>query len=863
MRPFCIATIGVILGIIMGLYLKSIALFVVLLLILISCIVVLHFIQRQSNRKEGKYIKTISIFAICFFSFWIYVSCLENSYDQINQRYDKQEVEIKAIVISNKVKKEYKAMYQIQVIEVRNNQNEVEKQQESKKIQTNQQKFNMILNLKTEKNVSLDLQYGDEILFIAIYEKPSVERNEGGFDYQQYLKTKKIVGITTTKSSNIKIIGKNKTSIMEKAIYTIRNNAVIKIKECLKADTANLCTGLLLGEKTELSENIQEDFRKSNLSHMLAISGAHVSYILLAITTVVQKMKMHKRWSKLLLIAFLLFFMELVGATPSVVRSCIMAILQLLAGILFTKSDTYQNLAISSFIILLINPYAILDIGFQLSFGGTMGIVIFSKRLKRRNVTKRDSLTEEKKDEESQERKLNDKQKNKQIKLLGIDQTIKKINQNMIFKKVTQNIIETIKEMCIVTLSANLFILPIMMHHFNNISLTFLISNVLASPILGISLILSMIFLIALLVFNPLAKLISIFLQPILQLLITVAGFSSQLPFSQILVPTPAIWQILLYYILIILIFLFKSDSRKNENLLAKSCEESRFYFLEKNISETLNSIKKYKKVILVFLILLIISPYLLKIIPNNQLKIYFIDVGQGDSMLIQTPFHKTILIDGGGSETGSFDVGEKTLIPYLLDKGIMKIDYMLFSHFDSDHCQGLLKVMEKLKVKNAVITKQGEQSTNYVRFLEIVKKRKIKIIVVQAGDKFTIDKSCSLDILFPTQELISTNVLNNNSMVARFTYQPNSSQKFNLLLTGDVEKIAEEQLISMYQNTSELQATILKVAHHGSKTSSTTELLELVKPKIALIGVGEKNTFGHPSQITLEKLDELRMSNL
>ena len=214
-------------------------------------------------------------------------------------------------------------------------------------------------------------------------------------------------------------------------------------------------------------------------------------------------------------------------------------------------------------------------------------------------------------------------------------------------------------------------------------------------------------------------------------------------------------------------------------------------------------------------LLLVMLSPLALQVIPDNKLSIFFIDVGQGDSMLIQTPSRKTILIDGGGSETGSFDVGEKTLIPYLLDKGIKTIDYMIFSHFDSDHCQGLLSVMEKLTVRNAVISKQGEISNNYRQFLEIAKRKKIKITTVQEGDKLTMDKQCSLSVLFPSQELIHTNVLNNNSLVAKLVYQPKYGKTFSLLLTGDIEEVAEKQLVKMNQGSNKLQVDILKVAHH------------------------------------------------
>ena len=613
MRPFCIATIGAILGIITGLYLQSIALFVLVFIISTFLIILIN------SLKQSLLTKIIFIFLICFLSFWTYTCFLEKKYNAINQSYNEQEVEIQAIVISDKTEKEYKDVYQIQVIKP--------------------QKFKMLLNLKKDKNYKLELQYGDKISFTATYEIPSIARNEGGFNYQQYLKTKNIVGIANIKPNQVKVIEKNKISIINKVIHDIRINTIEKIKEILPADTANLCTGILLGEMSELSEDIQEDFRKSNLLHVLAISGANISYILLGIGTVVQKLKFHKRWSKIALIVFLMFFMTLVGFGASVTRACIMAILQLLAGILFKKSDIYQNLAISSFILLLANPYTLFDIGFQLSFGGTIGIVLFSKRLTQ-----------------------------KSNKIDGETNKLEILNEKKQIGK--------IREICIVTLSANLLIIPIMMYHFNTISFTFLISNLLVSPILEISLIWGMIFLITIFIFQPIAILISFFIHPILQLMIWIANFSGKLPFSQILVPTPTLWQIFLYYLILYLIFLKKSNALKSK-------------------------LFQSKKIILFTIILLMVLPYTLKIFPDSKLTIHFIDVGQGDSMLIQTPFKKNVLIDGGGSETGSFDVGEKTLLPYLLDKGITKIDYMLFSHFDSDHCERIVYCYGKFGCKN------------------------------------------------------------------------------------------------------------------------------------------------------------------
>ena len=166
--------------------------------------------------------------------------------------------------------------------------------------------------------------------------------------------------------------------------------------------------------------------------------------------------------------------------------------------------------------------------------------------------------------------------------------------------------------------------------------------------------------------------------------------------------------------------------------------------------------------------------------------------------------------------------------------------------------------IMEKLNVKNAIITRQGKMSSNYKQFKMLATKKNIKVIMMQAGEKIQIDKNTKIDVIFPEQELISNNILNNNSLVAKLTYEDSNKQEYSLLLTGDIEKVAEKKLVEKYINTGILEATILKVAHHGSKTSSIEEILKLIKPKIALIGVGEKNTFGHPSKITLDNLENL-----
>jgi len=204
---------------------------------------------------------------------------------------------------------------------------------------------------------------------------------------------------------------------------------------------------------------------------------------------------------------------------------------------------------------------------------------------------------------------------------------------------------------------------------------------------------------------------------------------------------------------------------------------------------------------------------------------------------LIITKNNKKILVDGGGEEgEGTYSVGENVLLPYLLDRRIKSLDYIIISHMDSDHCLGALYLMENIKVENVIISKQGEESPNYTSFLDIVEKRNINIIEVKRGDRIYFDKSTYVDILWPNAELIEDNMLNNNSIVMSLNYE-----SFKMLFTGDIEEEAEEKIVRLYNSTNYLKADVLKVAHHGSKTSSSESFLELVKPKIALIGVRRK----------------------
>lgn len=679
--------------------------------------------------------KKIIVILICLIISIGYVSILENKYSKISDIPIKEMVTI----ISDIQEKEYKKVCTAKI--VRNN----------KKI---------LINIKMSQDIP-SIKYGDSLYIEGEFKQPEEARNYKGYNYKQYLKTKKIIG--TVELEKVKILKSSNGSFIHNIQKYIRDT----INGTLTDEEGNLLLAILLGDKDKLSEDIQESFKTSNLSHMLAVSGAHVSYIILGLTYVLQNSIIGKKNGKIVCIIFLLAFMAITNFTPSVTRACIMAILTLLSSIIYRKSDVYTNISVAALITLIFNPYSLLDLGFQLSYGGTIGIIIFIKRI--------------------QEKKSNSK------------------------------VINYIKQMALVSIYANIIIIPIMMYHFNTVSFTFIISNIMASPILGIIVITGFLFIITSITVKPLTRLIAIFIKPILSILIKISQICSKLPFSNILVVTPYMFNVISYYAII----LYCIKSKKNNKC----------------------------KIIICLLIVLILINFIIYIFPQ-KLRIFFIDVGQGDSTLIITPDKKTVLIDGGGSD--SFDVGEKVLLPYLLDRRILKIDYVLISHFDTDHCGGILTIMEKVKVKNIIISEQAEHSENYERFKKLMIHKRIRLIEVKKGDKIKIGRYSEFKILFPTSRLLSENPLNNNSIVTQFNYN-----NFKMLFTGDIEKLAEQQILKTEK--AEIRADILKVAHHGSKTSSIPEFIKAVRPRIALIGVGKNNTFGHPNQQTIKNLENIK----
>ena len=557
-RPIFIVVIGYIIGIIWGLYFKISIVPFYIFLMAIYIIIKLPYSKKKfkifSVKRYFRYIKLIFksniILTIIISSFIsnLIINYQENQYDNVFK--EGQEIELTAIVISNKQEKGYYNRYKIKT------------------------SLNKNLYINIDKNT--ELEYGDKIQIRGEFQDPQTDRNYKGFDYKQYLKTLKIYG--TINVSDIEIIDKNCANKILQISNTMFLNIKSNIEKTYNENISAIILGVMLGYTEQIDENTRQDFSTSNISHVLAVSGMHISYIIILITNSTQNI-LGKRKSKIIAIAILLGYMFITGFSVSVVRASIMGSLSCMAFIFYRKSDTLNNISISTLLTLINNPYSITGMSFLLTYGGTLGIIYFKPIVEK--IIK------------------NIKIRNRRWKYVFLR-----------IQRKCGKIIEIIA----VSISAQIVIAPMMILNFNTIGVGFLLTNLLLNCVIGIIVMGGFIqILISFVSIDSgiaLAKLIQI---PTYGLLLI-----SKIDLGNFKVVTPDFYQIIFYYLLIFF---------------------SRYFYIifhSKNCSSTQQRIKnmihllKYKshpyfKTILIIVICLIFMIIGIRKMPHD-LEIYFID---------------------------------------------------------------------------------------------------------------------------------------------------------------------------------------------------------------------------------------------
>lgn len=567
--------------------------------------------------------------------------------------------------------------------------------------------------------------------------------------------------------------------------------------------TAQLMVAMVFGDGalgTPLPQLVRDNFRAAGLTHLLVASGTQVSLMVLMILGLFRILGLRRfPWILFsLLLILLAAYALLVGGAASIWRAFIAGICVAAALLLGRPIDTLTLWCFAAAALLFVDPLQIFDLSFQLTFAATFGLIVIAPAIFR--------LIEDR------------------------------------YKSTFAPGIITIG---VYTLAAQLAVLPMLVYHFQRFSLAGLGTNFIGIPIAGILVATGIAGTIIPLLAWPNAFLTHVIFQ--------VTALAGSLSWVQQRGITFSLSGVIVFYLALMML-----PSWEEIKLISR--DEWRSFI--SRLNQRWNGINLLRAVVWSTALIAIFWAGSLALHRNAGLNVALLDVGQGESIFIQTPSGRAILIDGGtinGTEHGK--VGNSVIVPYLQAHGVKRLDAILLTHADSDHCNALDEVMDEVPVNlfldgsgtrepSGEIKEADLAETDYWALRQDAERHHVPRKLAHAGQTLQLGDGVQLQILAPMRPALAGD--NNHSMAAKLIYG-----KTSILLTGDMEAEEENQLVRRGVN---LQCTILKVAHHGSATSNTPLFLQAAHPSAAIISCGRYNPFGHPATSTLERLKKLHI---
>ena len=641
------------------------------------------------------------------------------------------------------------------------------------------------------------VRYGDRLtLDGALAEPPVLET----FDYRDYLARQGIHLVMDFPT--IKLQDQGHGSPILTAVYDFRNSMAVSLEQALPEPQAAVAQTLLLGNRDNLPPEVREDFRSTGTSHLLAISGLHVG-VVLVLTMAASAFILGRKGPYFLLVPLLALwgYAILSGMSPSVVRAAIMGTIYLVAVTAGRPRNVFPPLALAAGVMAGLNPGILRDLSFQLSFAAVAGIALLAPPIT--------DLLQEK---------------------LGLTHE----RHGFAISLARGALLSAV-----VSLAATLATLPLVAFHFQQLPTLGIPATVLALPALPAILLASALTAIAHAIHPALGQLVGwaayipvTYLTSIVQAVAAIPGGLIEMDrFSGLLV-----W---LYYLPLALAALTPWHTltewrrkiadvlpphplrSKSANLRLLIPAASLFLFASVAWAQALSA-------------------------PDGRLHVIFLDVDQGDSILIVTPSGQRILVDGGPDPVEAVRVLNDHL-PFW-DR---RLDLLVSTHTDGDHLAGLVGVAQRHPVGTVVEGIPGT-SALYLRWQQALAEKSISPIAVQRGASIRLGDDLTLPVLNPALESgpPSEHDSNNGSVVLRLEYGDVS-----FLLTGDIEEEVELELLREGHN---LSGTVLKVSHHGSNNASSPFFLRSVNPSVAVVQSGEENRYGHPHQNVIERLKKL-----
>ncbi len=685
------------------------------------------------------------------------------------------------------------------------------------------------------------LQYGTRIRVTAKLMRPDNYRNPGVSSLQEYLDRKGYVAMGAV-SGEIVRLGETRVFPPLAWLYAWRERLQRQIDSSFEAETAGVLDAALLGNRYNLTRSTSERFREGGTFHVLVISGLHISFIGGIVLLAIRRLTRRRLLQFVIPIAFVWCYSLAVGAEASVVRAALMFSFAGLGAVLFRPSTSLNALGGTALILLVQSPKEVFDPSFQLTFLSVLAIVVIAWPLLRKlSAIGAWYPTGETPYPPNCSRELKAfcetlfwSEKNWKRELA------RSTHHYRLFKIPLAAVLERYKiQWClryvfgavVVSAAVQIVLLPQMIIYFHRLSLSSLLLNIVVSVLLAVLAAIALLGLLLAEVSTTLAAPVLRLAEAINWLMVHSVDPFSDAGFASLRLPEYSAWPRVVYGLYYVPLLLLVIALNRWEPL-------SRFA-------------KKQTHWPLVVVHLLLISMLILHPFSasnaDGKLRIDFLDVGQGDSALITMPDGTTLLVDGGGRprfrssvpfERETRSIGESVVSEYLWWRGLDRVDFVLATHADADHIDGLNDVVRNFSVNAALVGRTPSNDPEFTKFIGSLANTSLQTL--HAGDVIRFGE-VELQVLWPPPGDDSSN---DDSVVIKLKFRDRS-----VLLTGDIEKKAEAALL-----TSDLKADVVKVPHHGSKTSSTEAFIFATRPRFAIVSVGKDSMFGHPHAEVVER---------
>ena len=713
----------------------------------------------------------------------------------------------------------------------------------------------------------LALDYGTRVRLLGMLTNQRGYKNPGAPDFDQMLEFGGFDAAGWVKSPLlIERLGEGRRSEVLAWLYRLRARAIAVCLQQFRQPASGILVAALFGNRHFLDLKTAEIFRAGGTFHLLVISGLHVAMISLAVMWLAAKL-IRVRWLQFVLVMAVMWaYALMVGAQPSVTRTVVMLNIALIGQLLFRQALGANTLAASAIMLLVWQPRDLFNPGFQLSFLTVLMIVVIAsplyQRLQHIGQWQPTATTPYPPRAPKPVRWLaeilfwNEREFRQEMSLAHVRFRLQKAAAaRWLSRWRLQWPLAWIVTTLFTTTVIQIGLLPLMLTHFHRVSIVSPLANVVEAILVSLLMLAGVVFLLLYSVFASLAVKLSVAVNWLGWL--TVKAGEPMLAWRKATwrVPdwseSPA-WVYVTYFaavvVLIVLINEWNPFRKGDDPEAARRKLIGRvFAFASLGLLATL-------------FCLLILHPFAPSF-ERERLSVTFLDVGQGDAMLIVFPQGSTMLLDSGGrvafgeSEENEdseevfvedrIGIAESAVMPALWQRGIKRLDWIAASHGDADHAEGFAQIIRSFEIGQAI--KAATASNEADLFAQAVNAAGLPAHSVRQGDVFKIDGAL-VEVLSPVGDGASMAMSDNNqSLLLRVSFGQRS-----FLLTGDIEKETEARLVEAGMD---LRSDVLKVAHHGSRTSTAVEFLNRVKPQHTVISVAEPSPYGHPHPEVVERL--------